>query len=388
MLSTQQSYRLSVLRSGTWITWVVVAAALPHILAAHHDHRPLVLGLLAAAVVNAGVLWSLGPRIAASRHFEAVMAGWTLGHMAATVVVCATDGGTSSPLVAVFFLSVAFAAVALSMRLLLLAVVLDVGAVLGLSLGFGGQHDGLWSGLAWVGGLVATGGVCAKIATDRRRRVEELRETEHEALRRMMRVVEYRDEDTGGHIERISEYCAILARRLGFPEDRVDELAWASTMHDVGKIAVPDAILLKPGPLTAQERSIVERHAEVGHEMLQDSESPVLALAATIALTHHERWDGAGYPRRLRAEEIPIEGRIVAVSDVFDALTSERVYKRAMSVLEAVEVIRDGRGTQFDPEIVDAFLDVLDEVVAVQHRHADAPGHHHRGRALLALEAG
>jgi putative two-component system response regulator len=117
----------------------------------------------------------------------------------------------------------------------------------------------------------------------------------------------------------------------------------------------------------------MERHAEVGHEMLAGSDSDVLRLAATIALTHHERLDGTGYPNGVRGTDIPLEGRIVAVADVFDALTSERVYKRAMSVMEAVEVIRQGRGTQFDPEVVDAFLDILDEVVAVQRRHADEP---------------
>lgn len=384
----QHSFRLSVLRAGAWITWVVVGTTLPHVTSASdHPHARVIAAILGAAAIGALAMYARGPRIAASTRFEPVVATWTLLHMAGAAIACRADGGTASPLVAVFFLAVVFAAVALPRRLLIAVTLLDVAAVGWLSVTVPSPHHGPLAGLAWAGSLVAIGGVCTKIVTDRLTRVAALRESEYEALRRMMRVVEYRDEDTGGHIERMGEYCAMLARRLGFPGERVDELRWASTMHDVGKIAVPDAILLKPGPLTPHERSIMERHAEVGHEMLRGSESPVLNLAATIALTHHERFDGGGYPRGLRGGEIPVEGRIVAVADVFDALTSERVYKRAMSVPEAVDVIREGRGTQFDPMVVDAFLDILDRVVAVHHRHADAPPPEPLTRSLHVLEA-
>lgn len=363
---------MSVVQAGAWITWVVIGAALPHVLVdSAQSHADLIGPVFALATVCAGVIYRLGARIAASPRFEAVMAVWILTHVTAATIICALDAGTSSPLMAVFFLSVAFAAVGLSTRLLVVVTSLNIAAVLVLSVTVTGHHPGPWSGFAWAGSIVAIGGVCTKIASDRLRRLEALRESEYEALRRLMRVVEYRDEDTGGHIERISEYCAMLARQLGFSPEEVDQLRWASTMHDVGKIAVPDAILLKPGRLSPAEHAIMQRHAEVGHEMLQGSGSAVLNLAATIALTHHERVDGAGYPRGLRGDQIPLEGRIVAVADVFDALTSERVYKRAMSVVEAVEVIRQGRGTQFDPVIVDAFLDILDDVVEVHRSHAD-----------------
>jgi putative two-component system response regulator len=185
-------------------------------------------------------------------------------------------------------------------------------------------------------------------------------------LRRLARVVEHRDSDTGGHIERMSEYGALIAGELGLPAEARHELRLAAAMHDIGKVAVPDAILLKPGPLTPDERLVMQRHAEVGHSMLYGPGSDLLSLAATIALTHHERWDGAGYPRGLAGEDIPLPGRIVAVADVFDALTSHRVYKAAMDVDEAVEIIAAGRGTQFDPAVVDAFRRALDRVRAVQ----------------------
>jgi len=133
----------------------------------------------------------------------------------------------------------------------------------------------------------------------------------------------------------------------------------AAPLHDVGKVAIPDAILLKPGKLTAEERAIVETHAEEGHRLLKGSSSAILDLAATIALSHHEKWDGSGYPRGVRGEAIPIEGRIVAIADVFDALSSDRVYRKAFPVEEAVAMMRSERGKHFDPVLLDAFLEVL-----------------------------
>src|SRR5437879_3604442 len=143
--------------------------------------------------------------------------------------------------------------------------------------------------------------------------------------------------------------------------DFCERLSHAAPLHGVGKVAIPGAILLKPGPLTAEERAIVETHAEEGHRLVSGSSSSILGLAATIALSHQEKWDGSGYPRGLKGEEIPIEGRIVAVADVFDALTSDRVYRKAFSVEDAIQMMREQRGRHFDPVLLDAFLEVLGE---------------------------
>ena len=160
--------------------------------------------------------------------------------------------------------------------------------------------------------------------------------------------------------------AAFLAGQVGLDRDRVLLLRAAAPMHDVGKVATPDGILQKQGPLTPEEREEMERHTTVGYEILADSESELLQLAATIALTHHERWDGDGYPQGLAGEEIPIEGRITAVADVFDALLSDRCYRPALSLDDAVEVMRQGRGTHFDPQVVDALLGNLDEALSLR----------------------
>ena len=155
------------------------------------------------------------------------------------------------------------------------------------------------------------------------------------------------------------------ALHLGLPRDRVELLRIAAPMHDVGKIGIADRILLKAGDLTEQERGEMKRHTEIGHDLLSSSKSELMAMAAVIALTHHERFDGAGYPRGLAGEEIPIEGRIVAVADVFDALLSDRVYRPAFPLQEAVETMKRGRGTQFDPVILDALLENVDAMMLI-----------------------
>jgi len=172
--------------------------------------------------------------------------------------------------------------------------------------------------------------------------------------------VEFRDEDTGAHIERIGRLSTLLAEQIGMEPDFCEQLSHAAPLHDVGKVAIPDAILLKPGPLTAEERAIVETHAEEGHRLLRGSSSSILELATTIALSHQEKWDGTGYPRGLTGEAIPMEGRIVAIADVFDALTSDRVYRKAFPVDEAVQMMREQRGHHFDPVLLDAFMEVLE----------------------------
>jgi PAS domain S-box-containing protein len=185
---------------------------------------------------------------------------------------------------------------------------------------------------------------------------------ETEIVRRLSMAVEWRDDDTGRHIDRVSRFSSVLAQRAGLESDLWEPMRFASPLHDAGKVAIPDAVLLKPGKLTAQERAIMETHAELGYELLRGSASPILELAATIARTHHERYDGSGYPRGLVGEQIPVEGRIVAIVDVFDALTSDRVYRPAFSVERALEMMADDRGAHFDPEIFDVFLACASEL--------------------------
>jgi HD-GYP domain-containing protein (c-di-GMP phosphodiesterase class II)/methylmalonyl-CoA mutase cobalamin-binding subunit len=192
-----------------------------------------------------------------------------------------------------------------------------------------------------------------------KRALSELEIAQAETVQRLSMAVEFRDEDTGAHIERIGRFSVLLAEHIGMDSEFCERLKHAAPLHDVGKVAIPDAILLKPGPLTPEERAIVETHAEEGHRLVRGSSSSILDMAATIALSHQEKWDGTGYPRGLKGETIPIEGRIVAVADVFDALTSDRVYRKAFSVDEAVQMMREQRGRHFDPVLLDAFMEVL-----------------------------
>jgi len=174
-----------------------------------------------------------------------------------------------------------------------------------------------------------------------------------------------RDDDTGRHIERVSITAAALADWRGFAADPAPAIRLAAAMHDVGKIGIPDWVLLKPGRLTSDERAIIERHCELGHALLSGSNSPVLKLAASVALNHHERWDGNGYPNRRRGDDIPLEARVTSVADVFDALTRDRVYRAALPVETAVDIMLRDRGGLFDPQLLDLFLDRLDDVLAL-----------------------
>lgn len=192
-----------------------------------------------------------------------------------------------------------------------------------------------------------------------RRALTELDIAQAETVRRLSMAVEFRDEDTGAHIERIGRFSTLLAEEIGMDGEWCELLSHAAPLHDVGKVAIPDSILLKPGPLTAEERAIVETHAEEGYRLLRGSSSAILEMAATIALSHHEKWDGTGYPRGVTGEKIPLEGRIVAIVDVFDALTTDRVYRKAFSFEQAIEMMREQRGRHFDPILLDAFLEIL-----------------------------
>lgn len=203
-------------------------------------------------------------------------------------------------------------------------------------------------------------------------RTQELRRSREETIRRLSLAIEFRSRETGEHVERIGNGAALIARGLRLNPGRCELIRLAAPLHDVGKIGISDEILLKPEPLTAAERERMENHAEIGYRLLTGSGSDLLETAATIAWTHHERWDGIGYPRRLAGDAIPIEGRITAVMDVFDALTHDRVYRPAMTMDRALEIIRAGRESHFDPATVDAFLASLDELLALDRTGASA----------------
>jgi putative two-component system response regulator len=205
-----------------------------------------------------------------------------------------------------------------------------------------------------------------ELAGSQARAIEELRVSRQETVDRLALAIERHDAGTGVHIARMATVAAELGRLCGLDEERVLLLRAAAPMHDVGKVATPDAILRKPGPLTDEERAVMEQHTTIGHEILAGSDNELLRLAAEVALCHHERWDGRGYPRRLRGEETPLEARIVAVADVLDALLSDRSYRPAMNVGAAVALIRDGAGTQFDPDVVNRLLENLDRVLALR----------------------
>jgi len=198
-------------------------------------------------------------------------------------------------------------------------------------------------------------------------RTLELRRSREETIRRLSLAIEFRSRETGEHVERIGSGAALIARRLRLPPGRCELIRLAAPLHDVGKIGISDEILLKPSTLTEAERRRMEEHSEIGYHLLTGSGSDLLETAATIAWTHHERCDGAGYPRRLEGEAIPIEGRITAVMDVFDALTHDRVYRPAMTLERALQIVRDGRESHFDPTVLDAFLETLEELLALDH---------------------
>ena len=192
-----------------------------------------------------------------------------------------------------------------------------------------------------------------------------------DTVKHLSRAIEIRSRETWQHIERMGELSALLAHRLGFDPAYVEMMRVAAPMHDVGKVAVPDAVLLKPGPLDPMERADMERHTLIGHDVLSGSDTEVIQLAASIALTHHERFDGAGYPAGIGDREIPVEGRIAAVADVFDALTSDRVYRKALPVETALEMVAESSGTHFDPNIAARLLESADEVEQIRRVHSE-----------------
>ncbi len=205
------------------------------------------------------------------------------------------------------------------------------------------------------------------------KRTEEIVARELEMIMRLSRAAEFRDPETGAHIQRMSNYSKLIANQLGLPAEEQDAILKAAPMHDVGKIAIPDHILLKPGKLTEVEFETMKRHAEYGYEILKNSRAPLLDKAASIARSHHEKYDGSGYPLGLKGDAIPLHGRIVAVADVFDALTTERPYKNAWELDQALDFLKKSSGSHFDPQCVDAFLTRLEDALAIQAKYMDDP---------------
>jgi PAS domain S-box-containing protein len=216
--------------------------------------------------------------------------------------------------------------------------------------------------------------VLVEAASEQDRLIDQLRRSRAETVDRLTLALLKRDIVSGQHVSRMAVIAAWLGELHGLDPHRVMLLRSAAPMHDVGKIAIRDDILQKPGPLTMEERAEMERHPRIGFEILDGSSSAVLNLGAIVALNHHENWDGSGYPRSLRGIEIPVEGRICAVADVFDALLSDRPYRPAMSTAEAREVLADGRGRFFDPEIVDVLLDHFAEACALREAAGGGAG--------------
>lgn len=202
---------------------------------------------------------------------------------------------------------------------------------------------------------------------------KELRLSREETIQRLAIAAEFRDHSTAQHIHRMSHYCELLAKKHGLSPEHCDLIRTASPMHDIGKIGTPDQVLLKPGKFTAEEFDVISQHAEIGYKILSGSDSDLLKVAATIAWTHHERYDGTGYPRKLKGENIPIEGRIAAIADNFDALTTARVYKPAFDFAHARSLMLKERGTQFDPELLDLFLSCEEDLRRIHDHYADNP---------------
>lgn len=222
----------------------------------------------------------------------------------------------------------------------------------------------------------------AKRTKQLRQALEKVKVASLDTIHRLSKAAEYKDEDTGAHILRMSNYSAAVARKMGLDETTVESILYAAPMHDIGKIGTPDSILLKPGKLDPDEWEIMKQHAVNGGRILEGSDAEFINLGEVIALSHHEKWDGAGYPQGLSGEKIPLVGRIVAIADVFDALTSKRPYKGPFSLEKSYEIIREGRGNHFAPDVVDAFFAIEDEILTIKERYKD------EGESLFVKIAG
>ena len=202
-------------------------------------------------------------------------------------------------------------------------------------------------------------------------RTQELQLAKEETIMTLGKAAEFRDNETALHTMRMGLYCQVLATKANMPGEQCESIRLASPLHDIGKIGISDTILLKPGKLTEEEFEQIKEHSEIGYRILSECKSAVLLLGATIAYSHHEKFDGSGYPRGLKGLDIPLEGRIAAICDVFDALTMNRVYKKAMPIEKALDIMKKGRGQHFDPELFDIFIDNLDDFVRIKEECAD-----------------
>jgi putative two-component system response regulator len=228
-----------------------------------------------------------------------------------------------------------------------------------------------------------------ELETEVARRTEELNKAFEkikvvslDTIYRLARAAEYKDEDTGAHLQRMSRYAAAVARKMGLNDKTVEATLYAAPMHDVGKIGIPDRILLKPGQLTPDEWEIMQHHTTIGARILEGSTGGFIKLAQVIALTHHEKWDGSGYPRGLKGSKIPLVGCITAIADVFDAMNSKRPYKEPYPVEKSFRIIKESRGTHLAPDVVDAFFAIEDEILAIRAKYKDEVA------SLLVLMAG
>ncbi|OIQ26430.1 two-component system response regulator [uncultured Vibrio sp.] len=204
-----------------------------------------------------------------------------------------------------------------------------------------------------------------------KKRTKQLEQTRLEIIQRLGRAAEYKDNETGMHVIRMSHYSRIIAEQLDVNERWKELVFQASPMHDIGKIGIPDKVLGKPGKLDAEEWDTMQQHVKIGGDIIGDSDSLLLQMAREIALYHHEKWDGSGYPHGTKGEEIPLSARIVAIADVFDALTSERPYKKAWSIEKTVALIKEEAGSHFDPHLVDVFLGQLDQALKIKESFTD-----------------
>jgi putative two-component system response regulator len=232
-----------------------------------------------------------------------------------------------------------------------------------------------------------------KLEVQVRQRTQQIERSREQIIHCLARAAEYRDNETGDHVLRVGKYCAVIADQLGFSEEYCRQISLAAQLHDVGKIGIPDSVLLNPGKLSNEEFGVmkehcalgsqimeplasadaerIRRHAEMGGFIMDGVDSPMLELATTIAKTHHEKWDGTGYPHQLKGGEIPIEGRICCVADVFDALCSERPYKPSFPLRKCLEIMLSERGTRFDPTVVDAFFERINDIERIRTQHMD-----------------
>jgi len=211
-----------------------------------------------------------------------------------------------------------------------------------------------------------------KFADDLNKTVKELQGAYLDTINRLVLAAEYKDEDTGDHIVRMSRYSAFIAEKLGLPAREVQNIRYAAPMHDVGKIGIPDNILMKPAKLTDEEFDFMKTHTNIGAKILAKSKAEILRLAWQIAISHHEKWNGRGYPQGFSGDKIPIAGRIVGLADVFDALTSKRPYKVPYPIEVAVDIIKKERGEHFDPDVADIFLENIDEFVKIKEEVGSA----------------